>query len=44
MHLNINRRDAIFKISYCIRQAQSEWKAEKIMGKGLHKFSKVIVK
>ena len=48
MHPNINARDAILRIRDQIRKARSQWKwvklSEKIMGKGLHKAFKVVVK
>ena len=40
-HVNVNRREARYKICYRISQRQSEWKevlkATRIMGKDLHK-------
>ena len=47
-HPNVNRREARYKISDFIKQRQSEWKgalqAMRIMGKGLHKLFKTVVK
>ena len=47
-HLNVNRREARYKISYRSRQRQSEWKgalkATRSMGKGLHKVFITVVK
>ena len=47
-HPNVNRREARYKIRDRIRQMQSEWKgalkATWIMGKGLHKVFKTVVK
>ena len=48
VHPNINARDAILRIRDQIRKARSQWKwvkfSEKIMGKGLHKAFKDVVK
>ena len=47
-HLNVNRREARYKIHDCIKQRQSEWKgalkATLNMGKGLHEVFKTVVK
>ena len=47
-HLNVNRREARYKIRDSIRQRQSEWKgavkATQITGKGLHKVFSMVVK
>ena len=47
-HLNVNRRGACYKKRDRINQRQSEWKgalkATQIMGKGLHKVFKTVVK
>ena len=47
-HLNVNRREACYKIRDCIRQRQSEWKgalkATRSMGKCLHKVFSTVVK
>ena len=47
-HLNVNQREARYKIRYCIRQRQLEWKgaikSKQNMGKGLHKVFKTVVK
>ena len=47
-HLDINRREARYKIRDGIMQSQSEWKgalkATKIMGKGLHNVFSIVVK
>ena len=47
-HLNVNRREASYKIRDCIRQRQSErkgaLKATRITGKGLHKVFSTVVK
>ena len=47
-HLNVNRREARYKIHDRIRQRQSEWKealkATLSMVKGLHKVIKTVVK
>ena len=48
IHLNINRREASYKIRDCIRQRQSEskgaLKATRSMGKGLNKVFSTVVK
>ena len=45
---NVNRREARYKISDCIRQRQLEWKGAlkptQIMGKGLHKVFSTVLK
>ena len=47
-HLNVNRREARYKIRDRIRQKESQWKgalkATRIMGKGLHRVFSTIVK
>ena len=47
-HLNVNQREARYKIRYCIRQRQLEWKgalkSKQKMGKGLHRVFKTVVK
>ena len=47
-HPNVNMIEEHYKIRYCIRQRQSEWKGElkstRNMGKGLHKVFKTVVK
>ena len=47
-HLNVNRREARYKIRDRIRQRQSEWKvalkAKLSLGKGLHKVFSTVVK
>ena len=47
-HLNVNRREARYKIHDRIRQRQSEWKgalkATRSMEKGLHKVFSTVVK
>ena len=47
-HLNVNRREALFKIHDCIRQRQLEWKgalkAMQNMGKVLYGVFKTVVK
>ena len=47
-YLNVNSREARYKIRYCIRQRQLEWKralkATRSMGKGLHKVFSMVVK
>ena len=47
-HLNVNRREARYKIHDHIMQRQSEWKgalkATRSMGKGLHKVFSTVVK
>ena len=47
-HPNVNRREDRYKIHYCIRLIQSEWKgslkATQNMGKVLHKVFKTVVK
>ena len=47
-HLNINRREARYKIRNCIKKRQSEWKgglkATRNVGKGLHKLFNTVVK
>ena len=47
-HLNINRREARYKIRDEIKQRQSEWKgalkATQNVGKGFHKVFKTVVK
>ena len=47
-HLNVNRREARYKICDPIRQSQSEWKgalkSTRSMGKGLHKVFSTVVK
>ena len=47
-HPAVNKREARYKISYCIKQRQSEWKGElkstRNMGKGLQKVFSTIVK
>ena len=47
-HPNVNRREDRYKIRYCIKQIQSEWKGAlndfQRMGKGLHKVFKTVVK
>ena len=47
-YLNVNKREACYKIRDRIRQRQLEWKgalkATQIMGKGLHKVFKTFVK
>ena len=47
-HLNVNRRDASYKIRDRIRQGQSEWKGElkatQSMVKCLHKVFSTVVK
>ena len=47
-HLNVNRREARYKIRDRIRQRQLEWKgalkATQTMGKGLHKVFSMVVK
>ena len=47
-HLNINRREARYKIRDCIKQIQLEWKGglktTQNMSKGLHKVFKTFVK
>ena len=46
-HSNITRRETCYKIHYCIKQRQAEWKGALLstlnMGKGSHKVSKAIV-
>ena len=47
-HLNVNKREARYKIRYCIRQRQLERKGAlkdtQNTGKGLHKVFKTVVK
>ena len=47
-HLNVNRREACYKIRDCIKQIQLEWKevleSTQKIGKGLHKVFKTVVK
>ena len=47
-HLNVDRREARYKIRDCIRQKHSKWKrklkATRSIGKGLHKVFSTIVK
>ena len=47
-HLNVNRREARYRIRDRIRQRKSEWKgalkATHKMGKGLHKVFSMVVK
>ena len=47
-HLNVNRREACYKIHDSIRQSQSEWKGAlkntRSTGKGLHKVFSTVVK
>ena len=47
-HLNVNKREASYKIRDCIRKKDPQWKgalkATQIMGKGLHKVFSTIVK
>ena len=47
-HPNVNIREARYKIRYCIRQRQSEWKgaleAIRRMGKVSHKVFSTVVK
>ena len=47
-HMNVNRREARYKIRDRIKQRQSEWKGElkatRSMGKGLHKVFSTVVK
>ena len=44
----LNRIEACYKICYCIKRIETEWKGAllftKIMGKGLHKMFKAVVK
>ena len=45
-HLNVNRREACYKIRDCIKQIQLEWKevleSTQKIGKGLHKVFKLL--
>ena len=47
-HMNVNSREARYKIRYCIKQIHLEWKgalkSTQIMSKGLHKVFKTVVK
>ena len=47
-HTNVNKREARYKICYCIKKRQSEWKVElndtRNMVKLLHKVFKTVVK
>ena len=47
-HLNVNQRDALYKIRDCIKQRKPEWKgalkSTRNMGKGLYKVFKTVVK
>ena len=47
-HLNVNKREAHYKIRDCVRKSQLEWKgalkATQSMGKGLHKVFSTVVK